>query len=126
MKTITFVTEIANAGDTRYIPVPCRGTVSKIRVACDATMVNTKTIIFSRDTTPVNTVTAATTTAGTMLDGVPDSTNKGLIFDNASATAANQVIKMVVLAAFVAAGATLTVKIEYDDSAFVKQTASEA
>lgn len=125
MKTITFVTEIAQAGDTRYIPVSCRGNVHSVRVACDATMVNEKTIIFSRGATAVNTVTAATTTAGTMLDGVPD-TDKALIFDPDSSTAANQVIKMVTLEALVAAGATLTVRIEYDDSAYVEQAATEA
>lgn len=129
MKTITFVTEIDHtAGDTRYIPVPCRGNVHSVRVACDAAMVATKTVIFSRSGDAVNTVTPPTgnTAAGTILDGVPDTANKGLIFDPASATVTTQVIKMVVLAAFVAAASTLTVRIEYDDSAYVTQAASEA
>jgi hypothetical protein len=126
MKIITFVTEIAQAGNTRYIPVPYRGTIKSIRLGCDAVMVADKTVIFSRGATAVNTVTADDEAAGTILDGVPDTTNKGLVFDPDSDTATYQVIKMVSLAAFVAAAATLTVRIEFDDSAYIEQTASEA
>lgn len=126
MKTITLVTEIAAGGDIRYVPVPCRGNVHSMRLSCDATMVADKTVIVSRDTTAVNTATADGETAGVILDGVPDTTNKALIFDPDSSTAANQVLKIVVLAAFVGSGATLTIRIEYDDSAFVEQAAKEA
>ena len=127
MKTITFVTEITTSGaDTRYIPVPARGTVHAVRVACDAVMVNDKTIIFSQDSTAVNTVTAANTAAGTILDGVPtDNANKYLIFDPDSSETTEQVIKMVVLDAYTGSNATLTVNIEFDDSCFVQQDASE-
>ena len=129
MQTITFVTEITASGaDTRYIPVPARGNVHAVRVACDQAMVATKTIIFSRSATAVNTVTAPTgnTAAGTILDGVPDTTNKGLIFDPDSSTATDQVIKMVVLDAYTGSNGTLTVNIEFDDSAYVAQAASDA
>lgn len=125
MKTITLVTEIVG-NDTRYVPVPCRGNVHSMRLSCDATMVADKTVIISRDTTAVNTATAADEAAGTILDGVPDTTNKALVFDPDSSTAAYKVLKIVVLAAFVGSGATLTIRIKYDDSAFVEQAAKEA
>ena len=126
METITLVTEIAAGGDTRYVPVPCRGNVHSVRLACDATMVADKTVIVSRDTTAVNTATADDEAAGTILDGTPNTTNKALIFDPDSSTAANKVLKIVVLAAFVGSGATLTIRIEFDDSAYVEQAAKEA
>lgn len=127
MKTITFVTEITASGaDTRYIPVPCRGTVHSAEYACDQTMVTDKTVILSRSTTAVNTATAAAETAGEILTGTPDTDNKGLIFDPDSSTAANKVIKMVVLDGFTGSNGTLTVKIEYDDSAYIQQDASES
>lgn len=128
MKIITFITEITSSGaDTRYIPVPCRGTIHSAEYACDQTMVADKTIILSRGTTAVNTATAAgTETAGVILTGTPDTTNKGLVFDPDSSTAANKVIKMVVLDGFTGSDGTLTVKIEFDDSAYIVQAASEA
>lgn len=128
MKTITLVTELSGSEDIRYIPVPCRGNVHSMRLACDGTMVAEKTVILSRSTTAVNTATAPAggTAAGTTLDGVPDATNLGLIFDPASSTAANQVIKVVVLSAFVGSAATLTIQIKYDDGAFVEQTSIQA
>ncbi len=127
MKHIRFVTEITASGaDTRYIPVPCRGTVYSAKYACDQTMVDTKTVILSRSTTAVNTATADGETAGEILTGTPDTTNKGLVFDPDSSTAAYKVIKMVVLDAFTGSNGTLAVDIEYDDSAYVEQTASEA
>lgn len=127
MKTITLVTEIAAGGDTRYVPVPCRGIVHSMRLSCDATMVADKTVVISRASTAVNTATADGETAGNILDGTPTSgANKYLIFDPDSSTAANKVLKIVVLAAFVGSGATLTIRIKYDDSAFVEQAAKEA
>lgn len=126
MRIITLVTEIAAAGDTRYVPVPCRGVVNSVRLVCDAVMVTTKTVIVARGATAVNTATADDEAAGTILDGVPDTTNRYLVFDPDSATAANKVLTIVVLAAFVGAGATLTLRIEYDDSAYIAQAALEA
>jgi len=128
LKTITIVTKIAQAGDTRYIPVPYRGTVSSTKLICDAAMVADKTVIFSRGTDAVNTATAPTgnTAAGTVLEGVADTTNKGLVFDPDSSTVTYQVIKVINLAAFVAAGATLTIEIKFDDSAYIQQEALEA
>lgn len=125
MQTITLVTEISG-GDTRYVPVPCVGNVHSVRLACDAIMVADKTVIISRAGTAVNTATADGEAAGTILDGTADATNKALIFDPDSSTAAYKVLKIVVLAAFVGATATLTIRIEYDDSAYVEQAALEA
>jgi hypothetical protein len=88
----------------------------------------TGTLVVSRGSTAVNTVTvpAGNVAAGTTLDGVPDVTNKDLIFDPDSTTAANRVIKIVDDATFLGGAATITVLIKYDESCYVKQTASEA
>ncbi len=128
MKTIDLMITIATGGHTFYFPVPARGTVNAVRVACNATMVATGTLIVSRSTTAVNTVTIPTgdIAAGTIYDGVPDTTNKGLIFDNASATATDQVLKVVTDSDFVGSDAMLSLSIEFDDSAYVAQAASEA
>jgi hypothetical protein len=63
---------------------------------------------------------------GNILTGVPDTTNKGLIFDPDSATAANKVLKIVFLADLYGADGSVTVSIEFDDAAYVEQAASEA
>jgi len=127
MEIMTLVTEITASGaDTRYVPVPYRGTVHSVRASCDQTMVADKTIIVSRGASAVNTATADGETAGVILDGTPDTTNKDLVFDPDSSTAANRVLKIVVLTAFTGANGTLTLRIEYDESAYIEQTASEA
>lgn len=128
MKNLIFSAAIADAGNTFYIPVPCRGTVKSVRVACDVNMVATGTVILSRSTTAVNTITVPTgdKAAGAVLDGVPDATNKGLVFDPDSATAANQVIKVVADATILASAGNMVFHIEYDDSAYVAQASLEA
>ena len=133
MKTITFVSEIANAGDTRYIPVPCRGVVHSAKYTADAALVADKTVIISRDTDAVNTATAPTgdTAAGAILEGVPTAAvppadDRYLIFDPDSATVTDQVLKIIYLAALVGAAATVTTVIEFDDAAYVKAAPSEA
>jgi len=128
MRTIDLMITIATGGHTFYFPVPVRGNVKAVRLACNATMVATGTLIVSRSTTAVNTVTAPTgdTAAGTILDGVPDTTNKGLIFDPASSTATTQVLKFVTDATFVGGAAMLSISVDYDDSAYVAQAASDA
>ena len=126
MKTIVLETEISTGAETRYIPVPCRGNVYSVKVVGESTLVSDKTVIVSRSTTAVNTATAAGETAGNILTGVPDTTNKGLIFDPDSATAANKVLKIVFLADLYGAEGSVTVSIEYDDAAYVAQAASEA
>uniref|UniRef100_A0A6M3JU90 Uncharacterized protein n=1 Tax=viral metagenome TaxID=1070528 RepID=A0A6M3JU90_9ZZZZ len=129
MKDIYFVTELTGAGgEIRYIPVPSRGNVLSVRVASDLQMDAAGTLTFSRGATTVNLVTvpAGNIAAGTILDGVPDTTSKGLIFDPSDTTAANKVIKMTDDATFLGGAATITVLIKYDDSAYVVQPASEA
>ena len=128
MKNLIFSAAIADAGNTFYIPVPCRGTVKSVKVTCDVNMVATGTVILSRSTTAVNTITVPTgdKAAGTVLDGVPDVTNKDLIFDPDSTTVANKVIKVVADKTILASAGNMIFNIEFDDSAYVEEAASEA
>ena len=129
MKTITVTRELGGGGsEVTYIPVPCRGNVNSVKVASDATMVATGTLTVARGGDTVNLVTAPTgnAAAGVVVDGVPDSTKKAYIFDPASATAANKVIKLTDDATLHGGAATLIAVIEFDDSAYVEQAASEA
>lgn len=129
MKEIYVVRELTGAGsEVTYVPVPCRGTVKSVRVVSDLQMDATGTLVVSRGTTAVNTVTVPTgnIAAGVTLDGVPDATNKDLIFDPDSTTATDRVIKIADDAAFLGGAATVTIKIEYDDTAYVAQAALEA
>lgn len=132
MKEIYLLTELATGGDIRYIPVPCRGVVHSVRLACDAAMIATGKLKIGRGdpstaTYCVNTATAPTgnTTAGVILDGVKDTTYGGLVFDPDSATAANRVL-WVETDSTLSSGGTLGLLIKFDDSAFVEQTAKEA
>lgn len=129
MKKITVVRELTGAGsEITYVPAPYRGTVKGVKVVSDLQMDATGTLTVSRGATTVNLVTvpAANVAAGVILAGVPDATNKDLIFDPDSATAANKVIKIVDDATFLGGAATVTIEIEFDESAYVEQTASEA
>jgi hypothetical protein len=102
--------------------------VNAAEYVANATLVATGTITLARDTTAVNTATAPTgnTAAGTVLKGVPDPTNKGLIFDPDSDTAANTKIKLSLDETILGGVANLLVHIVYDDSAYVEEAASEA
>jgi len=128
MKDLIFSIPVADAGNVAYIPVPCRGVVNAVRAACDVNMVATGTIILSRSTTAVNTVTIPTgdKAAGTVIDGVPDTTNEGLVFDPDDDTAANKVIKVTFDATILASAGNVILHIKYDDSAYVKQAPLEA
>ena len=134
MKTIIFITELTGDGsEVRYIPVPCRGTVHSVRVVSDLQMDAGGLLKFGRGDVAtaanvVNTVTvpAGNVAAGTILDGVPDTTYKGNIFDPDSATAAHKTMWIEDDATFLGGAATITVRIKYDDSAFVEQAAKEA
>ncbi len=128
MKDIYVNLYSAGGVENYYIPVPCRGTVKAFEVVANATMVATGTIILSRSTTAVNTATAPTgdTAAGTALTGVPDTTNKDLVFDPASATAANTKIKVAFDTTILGGAANVLLHITYDDSAYVEEAASEA
>ena len=129
MKTIIVTRELGGGGsEVTYIPVPCRGNVCSAKIASDATMVATGTLIVGRGGDTVNLITAPTgnAAAGVVVDGVPDSTNKALIFDPDSTTAASKVIKLTDDATLHGGAATVVLYIEYDDSAYVEQAASEA
>lgn len=134
MKTITIVRELTGgANELTYVPVPCRGTVSKVRVVSDTEMVVNGWLKVGRGDVAtaanvVNTVTVPTgnITAGIALDGVPDTDYKGLVFDDTSDTIAYQSMWLETDVNFFAGDATLTIQITYDDSAYVELEASEA
>jgi hypothetical protein len=106
-----------------YVPAPCRGVVAKMTAIFQTNVVEPNdTIIASRDTTAVNTLTAVEIAGLVLETGVPDVTNKGLVFDPADTTLVNRVIKVTSAGA---PGAAL-VEIDFDEFAYVKQTPLEA
>ena len=128
MKNIDLNIYSAGGVETYYYPVPCRGVLHSLKVVANATLVATGTIIASRDTTAVNTITvpAGDIAAGIALAGVPDTTNKDLVFDPDSATVANTKIKFAFDTTLLGGVANVLLQMEYDDSAYVEQAASEA
>lgn len=134
MITMTIVRELTGGGsEVTYVPVPCRGTVNKVRVISDLQMDATGTLKIGRGAVAtaanvVNTVTvpAGNIAAGVVLDGVPDATYRGNIFDPNSATAAHKSILIQDDATFLGGAATVTIQIEFDDSAFVRQASIQA
>ncbi len=128
MKDIYVNLYSAGGVEDYYIPVPCRGTVKSFEVMANATMTATGTIVLARSTTAVNTATAPTggTAAGTVLKGVPDTTNKGLVFDPDSSTAANTKIKVSFDTTILGGAANVLLHIVYDDSAYVAEASIEA
>jgi len=134
MQTITVVRELGGgANELTYVPVPCRGTVSKVRVVSDTEMVATGWLKVGRGDVAtaanvVNLVTVPTgnIAAGIALDGVLDADYKGNVFDPDSDTTAHQSMWLETDVNFFAGAATLTIQITYDDSAYILQTASEA
>ncbi len=128
MKDIYVNLYSAGGVEDYYIPVPCRGTVKSFKAVANATLVATGTIVLARSTTAVNTLTAPTgdAAAGIVVTGVPDTTNKGLVFDPDSTTVANTKIKVSFDTTVLGGAANVTLLIEYDDSAYVAQAASEA
>ena len=117
----------ATTADSHYIPVPVRGIVKAVRAVYSQETDEDETVTIERGTTDVNVVTppADATAEGVSIVGVPDTTNKDLIFDPASTTVANRVIKVTVPNTFDTAG-VLGLSIDYDESAAVEQAASEA
>lgn len=110
-------------GTTKYVPAPCRGVVSGVKVAFQTNTVEVgDTVVVAKNATAVNTVTAAVTAGLVTEKGVPDVTNKGLVFDPDSATA----IDTVMVVTDTGAPGDKIVIIEFDDFAFVNQAASEA
>ena len=122
MQDIIITASLATAGNTLYVPVPCRGTVAGVRVVSSLQMDNDGTLKVSRGTDDVNQVTVPeNTAAGGVLDGVPDSTNAHLVFDPDSDTAAERVIKIVTDSTFHGGNAQTTIHIKYDTGAYVKE-----
>lgn len=128
MKDIYINLYSAGGVEDYYIPVPCRGVVKAFKAVANATLVATGTITLARSTTAVNTLTAPTgdAAAGIVVTGVPDTTNKDLVFDPDSSTVANTKIKASFDTTVLGGAANVTLFIQYDDSAAVAQAAKEA
>lgn len=110
-------------GATVYVPAPCRGVVAGVKVVFQTNTVEPNdTVVVARNATAVNTVTAVTTAGLVVETGVPDVTNKGLVFDPTSSAPTEQVM---VITDSGSPGAKL-VEIEFDEYAYVKQTPLEA
>ena len=126
MKNIDFNIYSAGGAETYYYPVPCRGVLHSLRVVANATLVATGTIIASRSTTAVNTITIPTgdTAAGVTCVGVPDTTNKDLVFDPDSSTVANTKIKFVLDTTLLGGASNVILQLEYDDSAYQEQAST--
>jgi len=105
----------ANVSDAAvYVPVPTRGIVKSMKcVANTNTVEPNDTIVASRASTAVNTWTAVDTAGLVVEAGVPDTTNKDLVFDPNSSTAT---YKSILLTPTGAPG-SVTVMIGYDNYA---------
>ena len=127
MKNLIIILEVAaTTTQVFYVPVPCMGNVYSVKAVYDAELDADETVTIGRGGTAVNLVTPTDAlAAGTVIDGVPDTTNKALIFDPDSATAANKVLK-IDIPNTVDSNGTLVLLVEYDDMAYVEQAASEA
>lgn len=111
--------------EVRYVPVPCKGNVAAAHAVWQTSTVEPNdTIILSRAATAVNTITAVNTAGLATETGVPNATiaERDLIFDPASSTATETVIRVTPNGA---AGDALVV-IDYDDSCYVQQEATES
>ena len=134
MKNLLIVRELTGgANELTFIPVPCRGTVNSVKVISDTEIVATGWLKCGRGDVAtaeyvVNTITvpAGNVAAGTVLEGVEDTTYGDLIFDPDSDTAAHKSIWVETDVNFLGGAGTITLLVEYDDSAYVKQAASEA
>ena len=128
MKNIHVIIPVAvTTADLFYLPVPVRGIVKAVRAVYSQETDIDETIDVMRGATSVNLVTPAAdaTAEGTSVAGVPDTTNKDLVFDPASTTVANRVLRISVPATFDTAG-VVGLSIDYDESAAIAQAASEA
>lgn len=123
---ITIEVAVATAKDV-YILAPARGVVSAAKAVYSEETDADETVDIQRASTSVNKITppADTTAEGTAIAGVPNTTNKALVFDPASDTVANQVMKVSIPNTFDTAG-MLSLIIDFDDSAYIEQTSVEA
>lgn len=112
-------------GATIYVPAPCRCTLSQMTAVFQSSDVAANdTIKAYRNTSCVNTITAANTAGLVVETGVPDATYKDLVFDPTSSTATEQVVK--IISGSESGSAAAIVKLRFDDGAYVQQTAKEA
>ena len=128
MKEIHLAIEVAQTtAKTIYVAVPCRGNIARCRGVYNGVTNTDDIVTLYRSSTSVATITgpATSTAAGTQISGVMDTTNGQLIFDPESSKVANKVIKVVFTNTFDAAG-VFDLFIDFDDSAYVTQTPSEA
>lgn len=116
----------ATTADLFYLPVPCRGIVKAVRAVYSQETDLDETIDIMRGASSVNLCTppADATAEGVSFVGVPDTTNKDLVFDPASTTAANRVLRVSVPNTFDTAG-VMGLSIDYDESAAIAEPASE-
>lgn len=125
MKEIFVSLNGGTAAITHYIPAPARGVVKGLKAVFNKAVANDDTIDIQRGASSVNLLTTGATTAATVYEGTPDETNKDLVFDPASATAAERVLKIVV-SALASADTLAGIWIQFDDSAAVDQVPLEA
>ena len=125
MKTLNLMIQGGTAAVTAYHPVPCRGNVHSVKAAFGKTVAAADTVDIKRGSDSVNKITTGATTAGKVYTGTPNSTNKALIFDPDSTTEANKMLKIEV-SVLESLLTPVNLTIEYDDGAYVEQTASEA
>lgn len=106
-----------------YVPVTKRGILRGMTCIANTNTVEAgDTIVASRGATAVNTWTAVDTAGLVVEDGVPDATNKDLVFDPASATATHHAI----LLTPTGAPGSVTVCLDYDEYAIKTETAALA
>jgi len=112
------IREYVVAAKDVYIPVPYRGIVVEVKGSFSEAVAAADTVDVLRDSTSVNKITvgASNTAEGVVLTGTPDSTNKDLVFDPDSSTAANKVIKLSI-SALETNPTTFNGHIVYDDMA---------
>lgn len=127
IRITTNFTIAATTANSFYLPAPCRGIVKAVRAVYSEETDEDETVTLARSTTTVNLVTppADATAEGVMITGVPDATNKDLVFDPASSTVTDRIIKVSVPNTFDTAG-QLGLSIDFDESAAIAQAATEA
>lgn len=122
MRTINVNLNGGTGSLTFYVPAPVRGIVVGLKAVFNKTVATVDTIDIQRASTSVNLITVGSgnTAAGVLLTGTRDTTNKELIFDPASSTAANKVFK-IVISALETASTLVGIEILYDDFALTTQ-----
>jgi len=119
MTPIDISVQVGTGGLTFYIPAPFRCIVTKLVAVFSATVAVGDTVDIQRSSTSVNLATTTVVTAAVPIEGTRDTTNKQLIFDPASATAANKVLKVAVSA--LESETQVGIHIELDEFAIVTQ-----